>query len=116
MRVSIPEEVKKSQQIMAQKDRILAQAQENSTRVIALAKDEAEKLTQKDVITEAARVQAERIIADAKQDAEAARHESDEYVIETLTRLEVEIDRTLTQVRNGIKALQAENKQRNRLE
>jgi len=116
MRVSIPEEVKKSQQIMAQKDRILAQAQENSARVIALAKDEAEKLTQKDVITEAARVQAERIIADAEQDAEAARHESDEYVIETLTRLEVEIDRTLTQVRNGIKALQAENKQRNKIE
>ena len=112
MRVSIPEEVKKAQQVLAQKDRILAQAQEEAARTIALAKDKSDQLTHKDVITEAAKVQAEKIIAQAQQEADASRHESDEYVIETLTRLEVEIDRSLSQVRNGIKALQSEHKQR----
>lgn len=112
MRVSIPEEVKKAQQVLVQKDRILAQAQEEAARTIALAKDKSEQLTHKDVITEAAKVQAEKIIAQAQQEADASRHDSDEYVIETLTRLEVEIDRTLSQVRNGIKALQSEHKQR----
>ena len=38
MRVSIPEEVKKSQQVLAQRDRILAQAQEEATRTVQLAK------------------------------------------------------------------------------
>jgi len=112
MRVSIPEEVKKAQQILTQRDRILAQAQEEANRTIALARDKSEQLTSKDAIAETARKQAEQIIAQAGQEAEAARHESDEYVVETLTRLEVEIDRTLSQVRNGIKALQAEHKQR----
>ena len=116
MRVSIPEEVKKAQQVLAQKDRILAQAQEEAARTIALAKDKSDQLTHKDVITEAAKVQAEKIIAQAQQEADASRHESDEYVIETLTRLEVEIDRSLSQVRNGIKALQSEHKQRSALE
>ncbi|MBA4419878.1 MAG: hypothetical protein C0391_01895 [Anaerolinea sp.] len=116
MRVSIPEEVKKAQQVLAQKDRILAQAQEEAARTIALAKDKSDQLTHKDVITEAAKVQAEKIIAQAQQEADASRHESDEYVIETLTRLEVEIDRSLSQVRNGIKALQSEHKQRSQME
>ncbi len=39
MRVSIPEEIKKAQQILAQRDRILAQAQEEATRTLSLARD-----------------------------------------------------------------------------
>ncbi len=39
MRVSIPEEIKKAQQILAQRDRILAQAQEEANRTIALARE-----------------------------------------------------------------------------
>jgi len=39
MRVTIPEEIKKSQQLLAQRDRILAQAQEEASRTIALARE-----------------------------------------------------------------------------
>lgn len=110
MRVSIPEEVKKAQQVLVQRDRVLAQAQEEANRTIALAHDKSEQLIGRDVVTEAARKQAEEIIGQAQREAEAARHEADEYVVETLTRLEVEMDRTLSQVRNGIKTLQAEHR------
>lgn len=110
MRVSIPEEVKKAQQVLVQRDRVLAQAQEEANRTIALARDKSEQLVAKDVISDQARKQAEEIIGQAQREADAARHEADEYVVETLTRLEVEMDRTLSQVRNGIKALQAEHR------
>ncbi len=110
MRVSIPEEVKKAQQVLVQRDRILAQAQEEANRTIALARDKSEQLIAKDVISEAARKQGEEIIGQAQREADAARLEADEYVVETLTRLEVEMDRTLSQVRNGIKTLQAEHR------
>ncbi len=110
MRVSIPEEVKKAQQVLVQRDRVLAQAQEEANRTIALARDKSEQLIAKDVITEQARKQAEEIIAQAHREADAARREADEYVVESLTRLEVEMDRNLSQVRNGIKALQAEHR------
>ena len=36
MRITIPEEIKKAQQLLAQKDRIMAQAQEEGNRTIAL--------------------------------------------------------------------------------
>ena len=101
MRVSIPEEVKKAQQVLVQRDRILAQAQEEANRTIALARDKSEQLISKDVISESAQKQAEQIIGQAQRDVEVTRHEADEYVVETLTRLEVEMDRILGQVRNG---------------
>jgi F0F1-type ATP synthase membrane subunit b/b' len=113
MRVSIPEEVKKAQQILVQRDRILAQAQEEANRTIALARDKGEQLTSKDAIAEQARKHSEEIIGQAQREAEAARREADEYVVEALTRLEVEMDRSLSQVRNGIKALQAEHRSKN---
>jgi hypothetical protein len=51
MRVSIPEEVKKAQQLMAQRDRLLAQAQEEANRTIAIAREKSEQLVERDPIT-----------------------------------------------------------------
>jgi len=43
MRISIPDEIKKAQQVIAQKDRILAQAQEEANRTVALAREKKRK-------------------------------------------------------------------------
>ncbi len=109
MRVAIPEEIKKAQQVQAQRDRILAQAQEEANRTIAIAREKSEQLVERDAIVQTAQARAEQIIAQARGDIEKNRHEADHYVIETLTRLELELDRYLNQVRNGIKTLQNEN-------
>lgn len=106
MRVTIPEEVKKAQQQIAQRDRLVAQAQEEANRTLAIAREKSEQLVERDAIVEAANSQAEQIIAQSYIEAENIRHEADQYVFETLTRLEVEMDRTLSQIRNGIRALQ----------
>ena len=44
MRVAIPEEVKKAQQVLSQRDRILAQAQEEANRTLSLAREKSEGL------------------------------------------------------------------------
>ncbi len=108
MRVSIPEEIKKAQQLLAQKDRILAQAQEEANRTIALAREKSEQIVERDAIVQAAQARAEQIVSQAKQETEIQKREADDYVLETLTRLEMEMDRTLGQIRNGIKTLQNE--------
>jgi cell division septum initiation protein DivIVA len=113
MRVAIPEEVKKAQQLLAQRDRILAQAQEEANRTLALAREKSEQLVERDSIVQAAHARAEQIIAQSRQDIESTRHEADEYALDTLTRLEMELDRSLNQVRNGIKALQNETQKQN---
>lgn len=109
MRIVIPEEVKKAQQILAQKDRILAQAQEEANRTLAIAKEKRDQMVEREAIVQAAQARAEQIIAEARNEQEITRREADAYVLDTLRKLEMELDRSLTQVRNGITYLQNEH-------
>lgn len=109
MRVAIPEEVRKSQQIVTQKERILAQAQEESNRRLALAREKSDQLVEGDAIVKSAQDRADQVINNAHIEKEKIMRDADDYVIETLTRLEMELDRNLSQVRNGIRALQSDN-------
>ncbi|MFN3741511.1 MAG: ATPase [Anaerolineales bacterium] len=106
MRITIPEEVKKAQQVLAQRDRILAQAQEEAERTVQLARERAEQMVQRDAIVQEAQKQAENIVNQAHLEAENIRREADAYVIQTLQHLEDELSRLLRQVQNGIATLQ----------
>lgn len=108
MRISVPEEVKKAQNVASQKDRILAQAQEEANRTISLAQQKGEDLVTRDSIVMAGQSRAEQIMDQGRADAEVIRQEADEYVIETLEALESELTSMLNQARNGIAKLNAE--------
>ncbi len=112
MRITIPEEVKKAQQLLAQRDRILAQAQEEANRTVEIARQRANDLIERDAIVLEAKHRAEQIIQQAHADAEAIRHEADEYVLGVLQRLREELERLLVQVRNGIRTLEDERSRR----
>lgn len=105
MRVSIPDEVKKAQQLLAQRDRLLAQAQEEANRTIAIAREKSDQLIERDQVVQTAYTQAEQIKARAESDALIIRQDADGYVLETLRSLEMEMERALNQVRNGIRTL-----------
>ena len=108
MRVAIPEEVKKSQQVLAQRDRILAQAQEEANRTLSIAREKSDQLVERDSIAQASQSRADQVVTQARAEGERIRREADEYVVDTLTRLEMELDRSLSQVRNGIRMLQVD--------
>jgi cell division septum initiation protein DivIVA len=105
MRVTIPEEIKKSQQLLSQRDRILAQAQEEANRTISLAREKAEKLVENDPVTQAAQIKAEQIIAQARMESELTKKETDAYILDSLAAMEQELQKISAQVRNGIAAL-----------
>ena len=92
MRIAIPEEVKKAQQVVAQRDRVMAQAQEEANRTLQLSRDKADQYVQKDVIVQEAQRRAEQIISQARSEAEATRVDTDNYVVDTLMQLQ---DQTL---------------------
>jgi cell division septum initiation protein DivIVA len=106
MRVAIPDQVKKAQKLIAERDRTLAQAQEEANRTIKIARERSEGLMERDSIVEAAQARADQVLQQAQLDAEATRREADQYVLEALTSLEVELERIISQVRNGIRTLQ----------
>ncbi|MBA4398552.1 MAG: hypothetical protein D9V45_09250 [Chloroflexi bacterium] len=111
MRVSIPEEIKKAQQIIIQRDRILAQTQEESSRTLNIAREKADVLIERDPVIQAAQARGEQIIQQARAEAEITRREADEYVLQTLSTVGEELERLLNQVRNGVRTLQSERQQ-----
>ncbi|MFZ5910137.1 MAG: hypothetical protein ACOYYU_09000 [Chloroflexota bacterium] len=112
MRIAIPEEVKKAQQLLSQRDRVMAQAQEEANRTLQLARDKADGVISKDNIVVEAQRRAEQIVAQARADADATRRDADDYVIESLQRLQDELERSLNQVHNGIRTLEEERMRR----
>jgi cell division septum initiation protein DivIVA len=111
MRISIPDEVKNAQQIIAQRDRVLAQAQEEANRTVKLAKNKGDDIVARDAIVEAAQIRADQLLTQARAEAEVIRSEADDYIIESLTALEAELDRLTAQARNGIASLTAERQE-----
>lgn len=105
MRISIPDEVKKAQQVTSQRDRVLAQAQEEAARTIALAKQKADEVIDRDAIVQAAQARSEQILAQSRVEAEGLRREADDYIVEALGSLETELSQLLNQARNGIAKL-----------
>lgn len=106
MRISIPDKIKKAEQIIAQKDRILAQAQEEANRTVQIAREKSERMVEKSDIYQLAQSKADEITRQAILDAQQSQHDADKYVMDTLAGLERELRRVLTQVENGIRTLE----------
>lgn len=106
MRIAIPEEVKKAQQLVAQRDRVMAQAQEEANRTLQIARDKADGLVQKDIVTQEAQRRADQILAQARAEAEGIRADADNYVLDTLMQLQDQIAKLSNQVNNGIRMVQ----------
>jgi hypothetical protein len=102
MRISIPEEIEKSSRVLAQRDRILAQANEEAARLLQQAREQGVQLLDREATVQAASSRAANIVEQARQEAEAITAEADKYVIDTLARLEQQLSKALSVVRNGI--------------
>jgi vacuolar-type H+-ATPase subunit H len=108
MRIAIPEEVKKAQQLLGQRDRVLAQAQEEANRTLELARQKADQMVTKEMVAQEASRRAEQILAQARVEAENIRADADDYAMSSLTQLQDELERISNQVTNGIRVLKDE--------
>jgi cell division septum initiation protein DivIVA len=112
MRIAIPEEVKKAQQLLGQRDRVLAQAQEEANRTLELARQKADQLVTKDMVAQEAARRAEQILAQARNEAENIRADADDYAMNSLEQLQEELEQITNQVSNGIGLLKEEQSKR----
>ena len=112
MRIAIPEEVKKAQQLLGQRDRVLAQAQEEANRTLDLARQKADQLASKELVVQESQRRGEQILTQARTDAENTRGDADDYVMRSLTQLQAELERISNQVANGIRVVQDEQERR----
>jgi len=105
MRISVPEEVKKAQQVFSQKDRVMAQAQEEANRTLQLAREKADALVEKEALTQDAQRRAGQIIDQARVDAENIKNGADQYALDILMGLQTELTRLNNQAQNGVQVI-----------
>ncbi|MEM8859090.1 MAG: hypothetical protein AAGD96_12260 [Chloroflexota bacterium] len=111
MRANIPEEVKKAGRIYAEKDRVMAQTREEAERIKGIAKKEADELVNRDSIVGLAKEKADKIEERAYAEAARLKDDADMYVLNQLSRLEDDLLRSLTVVRNGLHKLRDDHAQ-----
>jgi len=101
----VPEEVKKAQQVFLQKDRMMAQAQEEANRTLQLAREKADALVDKDVLIQDAQRRAGQIIDQSRVEAENIKTGADQYALDSLMGLQTEMERLINQAKNGVQVL-----------
>jgi cell division septum initiation protein DivIVA len=105
MRISVPEEVKKAQQVFSQKDRVMAQAQEEANRTLQLAREKADTLIEKEGLVQDAQRRSGQIIDQARVEAENIKIDADQYALDALMGLQTELERLNNQAHNGVQVL-----------
>lgn len=102
MRISIPEEIEKAARIIAQKERVLAQANEEAARILQMTRQKGEEMLDQETSVQAARGRAQMIIDQALQEAARISTDADNYVVQVLRELETRLLQNINVVRNGI--------------
>ena len=113
MRIAFPEEIKQAKKIVLERDRIVAQAQEEAKHMIEMAKEDAARLTNEHAVTKSAQLQAAQIEQKAQADASAREKGADEYAQQMLQDLHArlaqfaqQVAQMQSQVYNGLNVLQ----------
>jgi len=111
LRAAIPEEVLRAREIVAERDALLNAAHQEAQQILTAARAKAEKLLTEHQLVQEARKQAEVIARRAKRDAIVLRSDADEYVFNSLSQLQAELNRLLHVVDNGLQKLEADREQ-----
>lgn len=102
MRISIPEEIEKAARVLGQRDRIIAQANEEAARVVQQARERSDQMIDREAMVQAAQNRAANIVEQAHQEAATIMEDADNYVLGVLSNLEAQLSKAMTVVRNGI--------------
>jgi cell division septum initiation protein DivIVA len=111
MRVSIPQEVKRANELLQEREKVLASASEEAEQIIEGAREQAARLVDEHEIMAAARAEAEGIKAQARRETAEILKGADEYAIGVLGDLESNLASLLQTTANGLAKLKKEHSQ-----
>ena len=105
LRMTIPEEIKTAKRVNSEVDRLLEQAREEAEQILARAQEQATYLIEERELTRQAEEMSQEIVRQAHSEAEGIRAGADDYAADVLSKLEVEVMRTLKSIRLGLDLL-----------
>jgi cell division septum initiation protein DivIVA len=112
MRTAIPQKIKDGEKVLRERERVVAQAEEEAERIVQLAQEDAAKLIEEHELIRSAEQRATTIIERAHREAANLKSDADDYVRgvlvsldEQLVSVDGQIANLLTTVRNGLATL-----------
>ncbi|MBV9690826.1 MAG: hypothetical protein JO202_14095 [Ktedonobacteraceae bacterium] len=115
MRTAIPEEIKQARRILQERERILVQAQQDASDMLAHAREETEHVLSREGLLRKAEEHSQELVRRAEEHTEQLQADADAYVVETLRNLkahlmsiEGELDHTLLSIEKGLESLEAQ--------
>lgn len=128
MRVSVPKEVYEAREVVEKRDEVLADASAEASRIIVRAREEVEERLKETEVVKAAEERGRQLLAQAQErmlelsreaegqaaarldDAQATAREqmreADVYALQTLRKLEGELNEFIATVRRGVDTLE----------
>jgi len=98
LRAAIPEEVRRAQQVLRERDQILEQARRQAQRIAEQAQREAAVRLEEEGLLDEAKQQSGRLLEDARREAEKVRQGADQYAREVLIEIEARMTQTQQEV------------------
>ena len=112
MRTAIPQQIKDGERLQRERERIVAQAEEEAGRIVQKARDDAANLTLEHELSRAAEQRANTVMERARREADVLKADANEYartvlnsLDEQLDAVEAQIAHLLITVRNGLSTL-----------
>ena len=107
LRDAIPQEIAEAKKIIEQHQAVLDAAQEEAEQILAEARAEGEKMASDHQFVIDARRQANLIVNNALIESERLMSDADEYVFDSLSQLQAELNRQIRVVENGLHRLES---------
>jgi len=98
---NLPDEINDAQRVIDRSQAKIAEGAAESERLVAQAKDEADKLARQSEIVRVAEEQAAKIRADAEEEAQALRKETDLFIDSRMASFESVLHKTSSQVKTA---------------
>jgi vacuolar-type H+-ATPase subunit H len=106
MRVAMPSEIKEARRVIAERDNVLAQARDETERIMRTAEHRASRLVDEHTVVRNAQLRANQIEEQAEQEALNIREDAEKYAEALLTRVQERLEQALSNVRAGLRELE----------
>ena len=110
LKASMPEELEQSQKVLAEKDKIIADAQRHADSMVAQAKDYIAKLTEESQLVRQAQEQANQIVVSATKSSDELKSSSITYAGDVLKYVETTLQKTLASIQQNRESLLQSNR------
>ncbi len=105
MRISLPQEIQRSQTLEAEREQYIARAQEDARAILEQAHEDAARLLDEQDIKRQAELDARRILERARREAREIRVGADAYAAQVLGELDRHVQQVARTIRNGLRTL-----------